>query len=304
MNHQNINSLNPEMKNRVDMFSASSSMRGIKDLKLTLSLIQSACSLSLEGTRRATAGQVTERAIKDYGLDVISSFTGQVFTSLGISTVIIQGKKRLVLEPDQLEQVMKQIIEKIEQLSKKHESNMAAFQDISEKIKKLEDQWNEVAKQRARERELTNAITGARQTPSKLPYLEAEYRKIQVEAANIEEIQNEIESLNKKIKSLASLDEKRTALKTKIKDHEAKTAELTKQEQEVTKNEKALAEKEASLAARINKIQQRQNWVSFAEVEEAIENGEKELDQVLRQLGEKRSLLDKLLMRNKGVEPK
>lgn len=292
------------MKNRFDMFAASTSMRGITDLKITLTLIQAASSLALEGNHRATAGQVTERAIKEFRLDVISSFTGQVFTSLGISTVIIQGKKRLVLEPDQLEKVRKQIIEKIEQLSKKHESNMAAFKDISEKIKKLEGEWNELTKQRARERELTNAITGAKQTPSKLPSLEAEYRKIQVEASNIEEIQKEIDNLNKKIKSLASLDEKRTSLKAKIKDHETNAAELSKQEQEVAKNEKALAEKESNLSARINKIQQRKDWVSYAQVEKSIETGKKELDQIQRQLGEKRSLLDKLLMRNKGVETK
>ena len=72
--------------------------RGLKELKIQLVLIQAACVLALEGITRATAGQIASRAIKEYDIEVLPSFTGQIFTGLNIKKLTSHGKSRFVLE--------------------------------------------------------------------------------------------------------------------------------------------------------------------------------------------------------------
>ncbi len=70
--------LDPET---IQMIKGSSAFHSLADMKITLALIQAAIVLALEGNARATAGQVTERAIREYGIAATPSFTGQVFAS-------------------------------------------------------------------------------------------------------------------------------------------------------------------------------------------------------------------------------
>lgn len=294
----------PDRAEMVNVLRASSSIRNLSELKVSLALVHAACTFSLEGIHRVTAGQIAERAIKDYGIEATASFTGQAFASLGIGTVTSHGKNRFVLEHESLETIRQGIASQIETMAERLEASLKTFDILPEKIKALESQWQQIVQLRNKEQELSVAINEARKTPSKLPYLEQEVRKIQAEAARSEKLQEDIKELSRQIKKLPLLEEKKKALENRIKEFEAKTGELNKREQQIIKEEQALSEKESSLSARINKLRQRKGWVDWAEVEEAIETAKKELDQILRQLGEKRSLLDKLLLRNKGMEKK
>lgn len=51
---------------------------------------------------------------------------------------------------------------------------------------------------------------------------------------------------------------------------------------------------------RIEKIAGKIGWVDLATLTQKVEEAKKELEQVLKQLGEKRSLLDKLLHRKEA----
>ena len=62
----------------------------------------------------------------------------------------------------------------------------------------------------------------------------------------------------------------------------------------------SISRQEQQLADVINQLKPRKGWVELADLQVAIYNSKVELDQISRQLGEKRSLLDKLLGRNRG----
>jgi len=274
-------------------------MRSLNDLKISLVLIQAASAFTLEGTNRATASQIAERAGNDYGIEVTASFTGQTFSSLGIKTTISHGKRRFALDHELLEEIRRGIAAKCEDTAGKLEATLETFNKLPKRIKELQIRWREMIDLRNKERELIQTINEARKTPSRLPYLQQEFQKIQVESTRIKELRKEINALTRQIKKLPSLEETKKALKSKIEEYNNEAQKLEEKKQSINRNEEALTEKEAGLDQRIDRLQNRMGWVELAELQESIENTKKELDLVLRQLGEKRTILDKLLMKNR-----
>jgi len=297
--HKDNSRSDPEAQQRIEALRASMFIRNLNDLKVSLALIQAACAFALEGTSRATASQITERAMSDYDMEATASFTGQVFSSLGITTVTSHGKSRFVLEYEPLEEIRKGISVQCEDLISKLETTLKTFAVLPDRIKALKARWREIARSRERERELINTINEDRKTPSRLDYLEEELRKIQAKEARTKTLEKECQKLSQKIKRLPPLEEKKKSLKSAIKEYETAAGELKGREEEIERQEKALASKETRLADRVEKLQKQKGWLELAELEEAINESKQELDQVLKQLGEKRSLLDKLLMRRK-----
>ena len=168
----------PEYQERINSFKAAHGLRGLNELKVTLSLIQAASAFALEGINRATASQVTQRAMKEYEIEATPSFTGQVFASLGISSVISHGKSRLVLEHDQLESIRKKIEAQWQEGAEKLNSALETFNQLPERIKELEARYQEMRKDRQKEQELIVSINEERRKPSRLPELKEEYKRL------------------------------------------------------------------------------------------------------------------------------
>lgn len=272
----------------------------LHEVTLELALIQAACIIALEGITRATAKQVTDKAKDIYNVELIPSFTGQLFSSLGIPSVTSHGKSRFVLDYESLEKVRDSIVTRCEEASVKLEAAIEKFQDLPRRVEVLQKTWKDTQAMRARERELIRLINEDRQKPSNLYYLESEADKLRVKAAQVNEIQNECRRLTVKIKKLPSLQEKRKELKAKIAEYEEKENNLASKMEKVVDKEKRISARETELSQRIIKLQKRTGWVELATIEGAIESSKKELDILQKQLGEKRSLLDKLLRRREG----
>ncbi|MFC1873879.1 hypothetical protein ACFLYX_01100 [Chloroflexota bacterium] len=287
------NRLDQATQDRINTWIAVSSLRGLRDQKVSLALVQTACTLALEGTNRATAGQITERAIKEYGIEAIPSFTGQLFSSLGVKTVTSHGRNRLVLDHEQLEDIGKQLISQCEEKAAKLESTIETFNEVPERIKSLEAQWQQIVKSRQKERELINLINEERQKPSRLEELKVEWKRLQEKASLATELEKECREFQRKVRKIPSLEERKKALEEALEKYEKEVKSFTAREQDAAK-------REGSLATAIAKLQQRTGWLELAELEEQIKKTREELDQVLRQLGEKRSVLDVLLLRKRG----
>ncbi len=142
----------------LNIFIGNSTNRGLKELKIQLVLVQAACALALEGIIRATAGQIANRAIKDYGIEVLPSLTGLIFTNLNIKKLISHGKSRFVLEYDQLKVIREQTEATCKELIDKLETTIKTFHQLPERISKLQNEWTEIVKSREREQELIKLI--------------------------------------------------------------------------------------------------------------------------------------------------
>jgi DNA repair exonuclease SbcCD ATPase subunit len=294
-------------ENLLNVFFGNNASQGLSELKIQLALIQAACTLALEGITRATASEISIRALHDYQVEASPSFTGQSFSNMGIRTVTTHGKNKFILDSDQLKKIRKELASKCEQAIGRLQQALEKFQGLPQKIDSLQEEWGKVRALRAKEQELIRVINADRQNPSQIKYLEAEYNKIQQRDERIVYIHKEIESLVQKEKKLPSLEEKKKAIETRIVDYEKKAQALAQKERDIVLNEQELAKKEqqteqqlAVLSKRIEKLAVKIGWVDLATLTQKIAEARKELDHLSKQLGEKRSLLDKLLHRKEG----
>ncbi len=279
-------------KEFIQAMKGSTARRGLSEMKVRLALVQAAATMALEGTNRATASQVTERAISDYGIEATPSFTGQVFSEYGIGTAITHGKSRFVLEHEPLDEIRKGIAAKCEELAATLEKSLAEFKDLPQRIEAMEKQWKNLMQLKTRERELTRVINEDRKSPSRLPSLEAEAKKIRDEAANVEKLEAECQELTRKVKQLPSLEERKKSLEESLRKYQAEEKALVGREQQ-------LSAREAELSRTLQRIREREGWLTLATIEQKIAEGKQELEQLSRQIGEKRSFMERLLHRRK-----
>ena len=136
----------------LNIFKGNITSGGLKALKIQLVLIQSACALALEGITRATAGQIATRAIKEYGIEVLPSLTGLIFTNLNIQKLTSHGKSRFVLDYDQLKEIRKQTEAHCNEMIEKLETVIKTFHQLPERVIALQNEWAEIAKNFERER--------------------------------------------------------------------------------------------------------------------------------------------------------
>ncbi len=284
----------------VNLFSGNSASRGLSDLKVQLALVQAASLLYLEGVTRATASQVVEKAIREYGIEATPSYAGQLFAVLGIGSSITHGKSRFVLEHDLLNKVRKALETKIEETSSHLKSSIEHFKDLPDKINALEKDWNDCLRLRQKEKELLRVINEEKSKPSSLRQLETEAGKLRERAKQTEALKQECARLSREIKKQPSLEEKRKSVEEAIAKYEEKAKNLAQRERETNIKEQNTNNRETELAARIEKLQHRLGWVELAELKQHIKEAKRELDQLLKQLGEKRTLLDRLLHRKEG----
>ncbi|MFC1947960.1 hypothetical protein ACFLXY_08590 [Chloroflexota bacterium] len=301
MNQRKINNQDAERK-RFKLIMANSSMGRLKEMKVTLCLIQTACTFALEGNNRVTASEISNRANIEYDLDTTASFTGQVFSKLGIQSVTVHGKNRFVLDSGQLEKLRQSISSQIEEMATKLESALKEFNYLPKRLNELESQLKDIRQQNQRGRELQLQINEEEKNLPDIIRLENILRIIREKAKQAIELEKEIKALNRKIKKMPSLDEKKKVLKETISKYENSEKNLADREQEYTRNAESIKAKEDELNGRIEKLQSRIGWLELAELQEAIKTAKEELDQILRRLGEKRTLLDKVLMRNRQRE--
>jgi chromosome segregation ATPase len=284
----------------INLINGDNASSGLTELKLRLVLLQAAYILAIEGTNRATAQEISNKAMQDYGFDITPSFTGQVFSGLGIPTATTHGKRRFVLKADQLEKIREDLTTQCKKTQAKLQAAIKGFKDLPGKVDSLQKEWANIRALRNREQELIRAINTDRQNPPDIDYLEAEYRKIQQRDERIATMKQEISTLNQKEKTLASLDEKKKYIETRITAQEKKAGELAQKEREITLQEQETDRQFTFLSKRIEKLAGKTGWVDLSTLKQKVEEARKELDQVLKQLGEKRTLLDKLLRRKEA----
>jgi DNA repair exonuclease SbcCD ATPase subunit len=274
--------------------------RDLSELEIQFVLIQSACTMALEGTTRASSSQIAAKVFQDYQIEVTPSFTGQTFANLSIHSVTSHGKNKLVLDPDQLENLRNDIASKCKEAMDRLQASIKKYKYLPQKIEELQKEWKQVLAARAKEQELIRIINEDRRNPPRLDYLETEYRKKQRRNEYINQIKEEAKKLALKEKKLPSLEERTKAVEARIAEHGKHVRDLVEKEREISAKEQEAVKKEESLARRLEKLQKRLGWLELAALEQHIEESRNELKELSKQLGEKRSLLDRLLHKREG----
>jgi hypothetical protein len=264
---------------------AENALGGIRSFKETISLVTAALAMSLEGQTRATAGEIAERATRDFQSSATASGAGTAFARLGIKSTSSHGKTRLVLETDELQGIKAVITQKLEDAEAELETVINGFGDLSRNIQKLEQSWEDTVRLRARERELTKQIQLQRSAPSRLPELERGVARLHSETDRVAELEKTCKELSGKIKSFPQLENRQKSLESAIAAHSAR--------------EKVIAQDEARLGQALEDVKMRSAWVTYVVLDQNIQRQRAELAEITAQINDRRSLLQKVLGSNK-----
>ncbi|BAQ35211.1 MULTISPECIES: hypothetical protein [Dehalococcoides] len=131
-------------------------------MKNCMTLFQTAYSMSLEGNRRATAGEIAARAASQFGLKISPSNVGQAFSAMSIATTISRGKAKYVLNPTELEPILRVGKEECTEISDKLEESLSEYQEIAGRVDGLINQLREALRLDGEERKLRAQIRQVR----------------------------------------------------------------------------------------------------------------------------------------------
>jgi DNA repair exonuclease SbcCD ATPase subunit len=256
-------------------------VNGLRNLKEILGLVEAALVMSLEGTSRATVSEVLKKATDEFGVTSTAAISGQIFSQLQINTATTHGKPRLVLDPTQLKSIKDLLSRRITEVYKELAEVLSEYKDTSNRINRLEEQLKESIRQYKRERELTQQLQQVNSQPSRLPYLEQELAKKKKEAEQVIQLEQKCKELSEKIKTLPSLQDKEKKLATDISNYQAW--------------EREIVQSEARLGTALEQLKVRSAWATVLDLHNTIQKQKVELDDLSRQLGEKKSLIQRIL---------
>jgi hypothetical protein len=259
----------------------------LNDLKLHLSVVQAAYLLCLEGVSRATTNDILQRASSEFSINLTASETGTILAGFSLKKVIIHGKSRFILDQEALKQIRSTIEHQLKENEDKLESAIKYFSFLSAEIQELQNRWKNIQEMFSMKNELIKLINNNQSNVANFPVLQAKWKLLQDTNQKMVQIENECNDLNNQIKKLPSLEQRKAQLVEVVKKYQAE--------------EKQLVEKEARMGKTLTDLKERNAWVDYVTLQFNIQNAKAELDQLSKQLGEKRSLLDKVLGRNKGV---
>lgn len=255
-------------------------LKGLAELKVRLALVQAASLLAMEGTSRASVLAVAERAAQEYGVEVTPSEAGQTFTALGIESTLSHGKRRLALDVTRLQALQERLEGEVEEAAARVAAAVTRFGNVADRVRELEVQLAVAYRLQQREHEVRGYLRETDGLRREAALWEQRYQQAKADVEDVEQRKAACADLDKKVKALPRLEERKTALEQRLKDAEAQQEEITKQEQ--------------ALAQRVARLKERAGWVSLAQLEQAIAQDRQELERLRREIGEKRTVWERL----------
>jgi hypothetical protein len=258
---------------------------GLESVRTQLTVIRAAYLLSIEGISRATAAEICQRTYDEFSLTLTPAFIGTTLIGMGISKTTTHGKSRFVLDADQLKEIVQRIEAHCQGLMDKLAATISRFAELPAQIDSLQAEWQKILKLQARKQELLRLTAQYRQQLANVPHLEDELKSLQQDAQKALDLEKEVKAMAAKIKEAPSLEQKKATLDDAIRKYNADEAQLRA--------------RESNLGLSLRDYRERNAWFDFQTLAYNVRIKKQELDEVSRQLGEKRSLLDRLLNRNR-----
>ncbi|MFC1935656.1 hypothetical protein ACFLX9_02710 [Chloroflexota bacterium] len=259
----------------------------IAHLSITLSLVQTACAMALEGITRASVTEVVRRAMESHGTRLEASTAGQLFSAMGVRTVTSHGRNRLVLDQEELLPLRDRMAADYEKQAQEVEEYLSTFQPLVERVRALEEKRETIIRMMTREHQLKEMLREREGWLYRYRALEKEAAQLRQIVSAVTQLRGEIRSLKSRARGFSSLERRKAKLEEDVAAHEREEAVLSK--------------KEEALASRLDDLKRRAGWLSLAQMEQVLVEAKQELDDLSRQLGEKRSLVQKLF--GKGGQP-
>lgn len=261
----------------------SAGVSALLNVELVLLVIQSMCLLATEGTPKTTATAVVARVGQEYGIKIAAQKTGEIISSLKITSHIAHGKHIYLLDPLRLEELRSEYSAKCQNKIKQLDLKLDIYKAVPQNVENLKRKWQEIIRFKSEENELTKLINDNKDIFSRLQALQATVQQLRKKLELGGALEKEIQDLTIKVSKLPDLSSRKTKLES----------DLAKYQQE----EAALIGNEANLQNMIANLKSRLDWERLGSLQHAIDVSNAELEQISAQLNQKRTFLDKVLGR-------
>ncbi|MBM3945082.1 MAG: hypothetical protein FJ317_06285 [SAR202 cluster bacterium] len=274
----------------------------VSDFKSSVAVLKAAHAMAAEGSTRAQAREISDRVWNQTETVVDASVVGQVLSRFGIQRRTAHGRSRFVLDPQELATAL----DALELEAASWESVVARTREryvkVFEQAEAYEKALAECVAKLQRQQEIANYLAQNKRVDWSVQSSEHEYRRVKERVAYLGKLQAATRELLAKESetNLEELERQKAAVERRVAEIEQRKGVLTKQDKDLVAQETAVAQREQALAGRVAKLQARQEWTTWAEVDEAIDQARRELEEIQRVLGEKRSLADRILGRGKS----
>jgi DNA repair exonuclease SbcCD ATPase subunit len=260
-------------------------LEDLDESKTALSLIQAAGLLAQAGVRRISARELLEKIDPDSNISLTPSQVGIFLHKMGLQKYFLHGRSRFALDPAQLETLRQTLAAQCEERMHKLQDSIDKYQELPDQIQALEEEVKNIPRLESRQQELTQLIAASQPQVAKINELEKKWQSLQQQVKRVNELEQACQELALKIFKLPFLLARKTSLEKGLQAYQH--------------DEKMLTEKEAELATALSNLKERNAWVDLATLQYNIQLNKKELIELIKQIDDKRSLLDKLLNRHR-----
>ena len=273
---------------------------GLQGLRSRLALVKAATLLALEGKTRATVTELLDRSEDEETLELSPGEAGQILSSLGLRRLTSHGRSRLELDPVKLGRIRHEVDLEITAQEERYTQEQVRLIALTQRVERLTQQAEAIKDLIDREGILRAYLQ--RHIPPQVGYsgpgsasfrgqagsiLQYRVTRLQQEVAQVQKLEAAIKEMEGKVAGKAALEARRRKLAEEA-------AKVTEAEATLAKGEASQAQRKVQHAKRLQEYRYTSGVMRLAEVEQAVAAGRVELEQLSRQLGEKRSLLGKL----------
>ena len=148
------------------------------DLANRLGLVQAGLAMAAAGKTRATVSQVADMALNEYGVLVMPSVAGQIFSEFGVRRVSVHGERRLVLQAEQLKPLHDDLSADIERLQPQIEEATKRFEGLAERVNELRVRVCQIRHKAELDKKLREFIVKYERDPRTMASLEQQCRAV------------------------------------------------------------------------------------------------------------------------------
>ena len=269
------------------------SVAGFNEVRDALAIVRAAVAFLAEGHNRVTATQLCEAA-RDFGTFLEPWQVGQITARNGIGTKASHGKARLALDMDQLTLLRDELAGKVDAQAPLFDEELARFNLLGERVAAMRERVLAVTHLQDEARRMKEFIDQTRNIERVVAAYREQAASLKQQAETADKFGPYIAQLEAKAKSLPQLKERRAKLEKRLAEAEAHGKELDQHERVVTRTEAENVQRAAALDRKADDVQRRTQTLTLAEIEQQTADAKRELDTVLKQLGEKKGLLSKM----------
>jgi len=259
-------------------------------------LIVEACSmLANEGVKRATATEIASRCNLENGTDMSPPVVGRVLSAVGLRVTVSSGVKRNVLDPARLGTMQDSLRERLDSDAPVCQELVNDLSELVTRVAQLEDELAESINLIGRQAELRKYLDENRKKTFNFAYLTQEYHSLGMQLKNQESLKTQIKDLREKVEDSSRLEEEKAALEKTISERATTTSRMEVERLRGEQELAALKSRASKSGARLSDIEKLAEAITLTELK-------LELDDINRQLGEKRTILDRALRRNRPLD--